>query len=646
MPTAGVEHSRSTPVVGVRVPIVRAWAAPAAATLIVIAVLAWAPDALDRWTLPKLLVLAVAALVALAAPSRGRIPLSVISLGMLAATLIVASSLLAADPVSAALGRWPRFDGLIAVTGVALAAWLGARLLGPGSTASTASPASLVRGVAVTTAIGAGVLALVTAAEYVGLRPIASNLERPGALLGSASDQGAVAAVALTVLLARLSLPAADLPRARGAEALLLVSGTVAALSTVVASGSRAGLLGASAALIVVALLTLTRRRSPDGLPLARRKSLVMIGGTLVALVSAVFAVPSTAQRLLDGSGLAAESAADRLLIWGETLSVLALHPVLGPSPGGFIDAVAAQHSPTWFAAVGQQTVLDSPHNVGLQLAIGGGPVLLLAGLALLALTARAVVRSRLGPRAPIAIIAGGGLVALLVPLAVQPTSAATLLLLGLWAGAALAAAPSATSSPRAIAAGALLAGAIAAFAIMLTAELHLGRAAHLATAGSDVAAVDEALRNAQAARPFDPDIVIIGAELLVARVDAGDLGAKAAAHEWVDRAALAAPNSLAAGRAAVTLALAEGDLPLARARVDALIERVPQHPWPRHRSGGIALFEGDLERAERELLLAAERDPAWADPWLTLAALYDLTGQSAQAQQARAEAQARGAGG
>ncbi|MFN4002327.1 O-antigen ligase family protein [Microcella sp.] len=615
-------------------------AVAATTALIVAAVLAWAPEALDRWTIPKLLVLAIAALVALAAPPRGRLPRLVIGLGMLAAALIVASALLTADPISSALGRWPRFDGLIALSGVAIAAWLGARLLGPGP----GSPHAPVRGLTLAVAIGSGVLALVTAAEQFGLRPIASDLDRPGALLGSASDQGTVAAVALALLVARLALPVSALPRARGLELAAAFAGAIAALATVTASGSRAALLGAALALVAAALLAV-RHADPD-----RRRTLGIIGASLAGLIAGALVVPGTAQRLLDATGLAAESAIDRVLIYGETLATLAAHPLLGTAPGGFIDAVAAQHSAAWFAAVGQQTVLDSPHNLALQLAVGGGPLLLLVGLALLALTVAAVVRGRRGAHAPVVIMAASGLIAVLVPLAVQPTAAATLLLLGLLAGALLAA-PAPTSAPRGrtLATGALLAGVAAALAVLLVGELHLGRAAQLAgsPAGpgtTTVTEIDAALSSARAARPFDPDVAIIGAELLVARVDAGDRGAISAARQWVDRATLAAPGSLAAGRAAVTLAIAEGDLPLARASVDALIERVPRHPWPRHRSGGIALFEGDLERAERDLLLAAELDPAWADPWLTLAALYDLRGQSDQAQQALDEARLRGA--
>ncbi|MCA1943348.1 MAG: hypothetical protein LDL15_07045, partial [Yonghaparkia sp.] len=92
-------------------------------------------------------------------------------------------------------------------------------------------------------------------------------------------------------------------------------------------------------------------------------------------------------------------------------------------------------------------------------------------------------------------------------------------------------------------------------------------------------------------------------------------------------------------------LALAAGDLPAARERVDALVQVLPEHPWPAHRSGAIAVLEGDTVRAESELLRASRIDPNWDAPWQTLAALYELMGDSASAQRALQEAAARSDG-
>ncbi len=671
--------------------------------------LAWAPGALDRWTLPKLLLIVLAALVALAATPRGRLPRSVIVLGLVGAALIVVSALLAADPLSAALGRWPRFDGLIALSGAAVAAWLGARMLGPGSTTEASLPSSSVatrsavpapaRGLARATAIGAGLLALMTAAEQFGLRPIPTDLDRPGALLGSASDQGAVAAVALIMLVAlNLGEGARDMPPTSGqdgapapsrtlarAEQVLIVAGAVGALATVVASGSRAALLAAALGLVTVAGLRLAQ-----GTP-KKWRTLAPIGVALAGLTVGALALPSTAQRLLGGDALAAESAADRLLIWADTLAVIAAHPVIGTAPGRYLDSVTAAHREAWFSAVGPDTQLDSPHSLPLQLLVGGGPALVLIALAVLALAARGLQRGLaamgLTPHARadahVLIAAAGGVVALLTALLVQPTAAATLLLLGLLVGALVAvpatgssaeplrpaepvepaerpeppagpaaAAYATTSSPAATAqrlrtagTAALLTGLATLLAVMLAGEGHLGRAAQLATGTAPASAVDEALRQAQALRPGDPDVAIIGADLLVARVDGGDTSALAAAQTWTDRALRAAPASLTAGRAAVTLALAAGDLPAARERVDALVQVLPEHPWPAHRSGAIAVLEGDTVRAESELLRASRIDPNWDAPWQTLAALYELMGDSASAQRALQEAAARSDG-
>ena len=54
---------------------------------------------------------------------------------------------------------------------------------------------------------------------------------------------------------------------------------------------------------------------------------------------------------------------------------------------------------------------------------------------------------------------------------------------------------------------------------------------------------------------------------------------------------------------------------------------------------GAIRLLQGDRDAAERLLLRATELDPFTADPWLTLAFLYDQAGETEKAQAATSRA-------
>ena len=94
------------------------------------------------------------------------------------------------------LGRPPRYEGAVALP-VYLGAFVaGARLLGPRR--APGSTAWLLDGLAVA-ALAIGIEA---ALEAAGLRPLLSNVSRPGSLLGNASDQGAWALLALGPLAA------------------------------------------------------------------------------------------------------------------------------------------------------------------------------------------------------------------------------------------------------------------------------------------------------------------------------------------------------------------------------------------------------------------------------------------------------------
>jgi Flp pilus assembly protein TadD len=558
------------------------------------------PGALDRWVLPKILVLGVAALFAVFAVPRGRLPRGVvITLGIGVVVLVIAA-LAGETPLASVLGVWPRFEGLVTGGAYLLALWLGARLLGSGDRTAVELPIA-------TLSLLVGALSLI---EALGLRPIATNLARPGALLGNATDQGAVGAVCVVLLL----LP---VWRAGGRRRLILAAGLLAGLATVIASGSRAALLALLVGVIAVAITQGRRAYLP--------------GGILVAATAAVALVaPSIGPRILGSSALAGATVSDRLLIWGETLGVVAQHPLVGVGPSGYADAVVAAHDTAWFATVGQDSLIDSPHNVLLQALVIGGPLLLAAAVVLAVFLVRSVLRQR----GDFVVGAAVGVGVLTIVLLTHVSSPSTLILLLLLAGA-LVAVP--TVQRWRIATTAVIAVWLALVAVTLAGEVALGRAVE----ATDLDTAADSFDTAAALRPWDTGTPRIAAETFTAHADAGAERAAPLALEWSRRALAASPTSVPAAQALITSALASGELELAASTAEDFVELRPNHPWLQARLGGIRILQGDLDAAEAPLVRATELDPTWADPWLTLAFLYEQRGDLAAADDAQARAAA-----
>lgn len=577
----------------------------AALVLALAAPVAFWPGALDRWVLPKVLLIGAAALISVAGVSSGRLPRWLWLCLAAGIALIVVAAVAGGHPVAALLGRWPRYEGVVTATGYLVALWLGARLLGPGAGAGVSR---LFDRALATLSVVLGVWAVV---EALGARPLPSDLARPGGLLGNATDQGAVGAILATVLAARLLSGS----RSRAESAFLAVAAALAALSVIV-SGSRAALIALALGVVLAVLLLAARRR----------RVLVAAAVSLGALALAAVVTPGMGARLAD----AGAAVADRALIWSEAGAVIARHPLLGVGPSGFLDAVAAEHGVNWYVSDSDGSVLDSPHNVLLQALVVAGPlgVVTVAGVLIAAVVSigRRVRSADAERRALVIPAALGGGVALLV-LLTHVTAPATVLPAMLLAGAALAREP-ATASDRSAWAGRLVAIPLTAWialtALTLAGETALGTGVAATHAGR-IADAESAFGTAAALRPWDADTPIIAAEALTARADAGDASALGAAISWSERALDAAPESLAAGRAAATNAIASGDLDRAAAVLDVLLEKYPREPWVAHRAGAVALALGDFARAEVLLLRAAELDPGREEPRQTLEYLYEL---------------------
>ncbi len=447
------------------------------------------PGALNRFVFPKLAVAAAGIALAATVAPRGRLSGPARAVLMLGALLLVAAALVGATPVAQLVGRAPRYEGLLALSVYVGAGAAGARLLGP------ARPRGSMAWFLDWLALASLLIALEAVLETAGLRPLASDVSRPGSLLGNASDEGAWAVLALGPL-ASVGL--------RTREPLHLV-GAAAAAVTVVCSASRGALAGALVAAAVLAVL------------LGRPRLRAVLAAAAAGLVVAALLVPGTSSRITGSSPFAAETAHGRLILWGETVSLVTDRAALGVGPGGYVDAIPAYHGQRYERDVGPQYPPDSPHDWLLQAAAAGGVPLLLLALALAALTLvsgwRGVRRQSGGGEA--AAVGGmlAGLVGYGVALLFFFTGPGATPLAAVMGGVLLAvpATGSATTGGgRRLAARALACAGFAGLTVILAAaavaEIPLRSALDDAAAGH-LSAADSQFRLARDLRPWDPAV-------------------------------------------------------------------------------------------------------------------------------------------
>jgi O-antigen ligase len=279
-------------------------------------------------------------------------------------------------------------------------------------------------------------------------------------------------------------------------------------------------------------------------------------------------------------SPYAGHTASGRLLLWSETVRLIAGHPLLGAGPGGYIDAIPAYHDARYERRVGPQTPPDSPHDWLLQAAAAGGLPLLVLVLALAGLTVvcgrRAVRRQPGGGEA--AAVAGmlAGVAGYGVALLFFFTTPGSTPLAALLGGALLA-----TESPPAAVAARLTRAAVAAALAALTLLLAAAAVAEIplrdaidAAARLRLPASDRDFGIARDLRPWDPAVDAAAAHAFAVLAGEGVAGAACDGLPWARRELAATPDSieglgdgaeldLSAGRFSTSVAL------LARARRD-----------------------------------------------------------------------------
>ncbi|MCP2032106.1 O-antigen ligase [Okibacterium sp. HSC-33S16] len=611
----------------------RRWST-AATWVALIAVIVFLPDGMTRWFLPKDALLAIAAVLASLAPATGRLPrwfLGLVGAGV--ATLLI-TALLSASPIGAILGRFPRYEGLVSLSAYFAAAWIGARLLGPRSTRSATR--TFTRAAAVIAVL----LGFVALLETLGARPISSDLDRPGSLVGNATDQGIVGAMLLMVLVLptirswrpqllprRGKSTATEYLTTSAGDTVLLSAGLIGAVFALVLSASRGALLATAVgivALVVLMVLAAASRTTAWWKPV-----LAGAGGVALLVVVALIA-PLTRSRLTGGSALSTQTVNDRVLIWQESSRMLAEKPFSGVGPSGYADAIAHAHTADWFSTVGSLTTLDSPHNVVLQAWAAGGAVFLLVALAVVAVVAT------VGIRAVRASVAGrlpeqrDDSDVLMVP--IRDSLARTDLLLGVlaacvvWAVALLTHFTAASTSIL----GCLLVGVVVAsvpavkvrtwWPVLRTAlvalwagwliavamaEIPLQRGIEASAQGDATGALAQ-FETAAALRPWDADLRSIAAQTFAAAADGGVEGAAEIALVWAEDALAAIPDNVSTVKAYIVALQATGDTDTADDVIGHVLETRPDDSDIHLRWAVNAYLQNDVDTA-RERAADAE---------------------------------------
>jgi O-antigen ligase len=598
-------------------------AARAAIWLVCVAPVAILPGAYNRWAWPTLILAVAAAVAAAVAPAVGRLPKTVVVTVSTAFGLLVLAALLGAAPVAQVFGRAPRYEGLVALPVLIAVIWVGARVLGP-------RVGSLhLKDAMIALATASGLLAVVALLEALGLRPIETDLVRPGSLAGNATDQGILGALFLAVL-ANMALGAW---RRTGAIAWWAVAGSAAGLVAVATSASRAAALAAVVVVLALACRFVVTSTRPS------RAALVGAGavGVFVALM---LVLPYTRERILGVDDLARRTIEDRVIMWGQAWDVFVTSPWLGVGPSGFADAVTGSFGDDWYQRASVGVVLDSPHNIVLQILVAGGVVGLVVAAALVTMTVVFGIRNLRTATAARRDLLTGALVALPaggLALLTTVSSPKTLMPLALLAGCLLALAP-AVAATRVLVDRArvgILAVWLGVLVVWTAGDVFLLNGVRSSAQG-DFAAADDAFSAASALRPWDADVTLVAASSLTSALGAGLNGAADDAARWAAASVDRLPESSRAWELAGVVALQRGDLAASAAALERASELSPADPRIWHERGLAAFAARDLVSAQAALVRAVELAPDSRSSWDALADVCEQVGDAQCVGQAR----------
>lgn len=577
----------------------------AAIWLLTLAPLALLPGLYDRWGWPTLVCALAGAVIAFRMPRAGAIPRGYAWTITALCVVLFVVTLFGDEPLVQLLGRAPRYEGFVTLGVLVAVGFAGARLLGPA--ASVARRSHFVMALAVASVLLAGLAVL----ETLGMRPIESDMVRPGSFTGNATDQGLLGAV-FTALLGAYALGEW---RRDATWAWWAVVGAIAGVVSVATSNSRAGLL--ALALVFIALVIGFLLSSPH----RRRDGLIAGGGVFTAFV-AVLAVPLTRERLFGDSAFAQQTVADRFYMWDDAWQLFLSAPWTGVGLNGFADRITPFFGDEWFGRALVGATLDSPHNVVVQAAVVGGVPGLLAALAVGGGALWLGVRHARGARGAHRDIVIGALIAVVaagVGLLTHVTSPVTLVPLAMLVGIMVAVPANTAERPAAQNVITAIGGVGLVFLLVCTAADAALFAGQRAAMRGDLPASYEAFETAQALRPWDPDVALTAAATLGAAVQNGLAGAIDPAEEWAGRALVALPNSARANYVAGMVAVERRDTLVAAKRLSRASVLSPADPRIQHEAGVALLVAGDLPGAKNHLERATALAPSSSVSWQVL---------------------------
>ncbi|PFG15985.1 O-antigen ligase [Propionicimonas paludicola] len=552
-----------------------------------------------------LLVATIGLVLGSLAAARGALPRQV-SYALLAALAAFAvACALSATPLLSFLGRYPRFDGLVAVAGYGLALSVGARIFGPTLSAPSRIFADSMAVAAIVTAVVSAVQAIV--------RPD----ERVIGLLGNSSILGAWCVAALSILGWRLVAE----------RRVLWLVGFAGAVISLALSASRAAWAGAAVALLAVLILRRFTEQAPRWW---------IVATALAGLAAVIFLLPSGQARLVGSTPFASATIGGRLLLWGDSLSLVAAHPILGVGPSRFVDALGLFHTTQWAAAVGPYAPPDSPHNLELQLLASTGWLGLVAVAALVGVIGWTMWRRRPWSVAQAAAVTAALGVA--VTYQFSYTDPVTLIVVLLAVGGAVADPPG--DRPRLgrvwpVLVLAWLAAAGYLYGSALLAEARLSAA--VTAAQPDPAAIADVA----ATRSWDPDLAVRAGRAINQLAEQGGSDA-APAVALLSRTCDQVPDSTECLQALGDALTLGGD---PRSAVGALQRALTLDPMNVDTllKLGIAQAESDdASAAEQSFRRAAQLRPSAAEPWDDLTALFRRQGREQDAADAQRQADSR----
>jgi putative inorganic carbon (HCO3(-)) transporter len=400
------------------------------------------------------------------------------------------SALFAASPAVSVWGIYLRNEGLVAIFGYFLVAFLAVQYVRSIGDLRTVMAVAVVSG---------SLVSAYALLQYVGVDPIEwSQTWRVVSSFGNADMLGDYLVFPFALALGLALSARGGRPRLGWWAAAALLA--CALLATV----TRGAWIGALAAVSCIGLLGWGR------LWQASRNRRLVLGGLAVAVVAAVAVAIVLARPGLAGSATTLSSMLVRLsngrtLIWLTGLRGWLAHPITGWGPDGFMGAFESAVGPDWYATLSSGGVgfgsADNAHNFLVQ-------ALVTLGIPGLVLTAWALVRTAIGSRSGLSAAKGrgrlllvalwGALIGMMVALVFGVTTPEVSVWLWLTVGLLLAPASHRVPAvPRAVlASGAALGVAVALWSgSWLVADVIVGRAMQQEAGPAQVSALESAAR-------------------------------------------------------------------------------------------------------------------------------------------------------